>query len=82
MSLESLHNYFGIKVKILKKYKKYVFSTFDYDPETPSLTPSKVLVSTARLHVRTARQPDRQTDGQIDRRKFFSLVLCSKTNET
>ena len=26
------------------------------------LTPSKVIVSTARIHVRTARQPGRQTD--------------------
>ena len=32
------------------------------------LTPSKVIVSTWKVHVRTARQPDRQTDG-----KFFCL---------
>ena len=30
------------------------------------LTPSKVIVSTNRIHVRTARQPDRQTDRQAE----------------
>ena len=35
------------------------------------LTPSKVIVSTWKVHVRTARQLDRQTDRQTDRRKLF-----------
>ena len=39
-----------------------------------SLTPSKVIVSTARIYVRTARRPDR--------REFFLLVLSSKTYKT
>ena len=39
------------------------------------LTPSKVIVSTWKVHVRTYIQTDRQTD----RRKFFCPVLSSKT---
>ena len=37
------------------------------------LTPSKVIVSTSKVHVRTSRQTDRQTA------IFFSFVLSSKT---
>ena len=43
---------------------------FRLDP----LTPSKVIVSTWKVHVRTYIQTDRQTDGN-----FFWLVLSSKT---
>ena len=46
------------------------------------LTPSKVIVSTWKVHVRTARKPDRQTDRLIDRRNFFLLALSSKTYKT
>ena len=38
------------------------------------LTPSKVIVSTWKVHVRTARKPDRQTDRLTDRRNFFCLL--------
>ena len=38
------------------------------------LTPSKVIVSTSKVHV--------HTDGQTDRRTFFLLVLSSKTYKT
>ena len=41
----------------------------------------KVIVSTARIHVRTARQPDRQTDSQADENSFL-LVLSSETYKT
>ena len=66
------------------------------------LTPSKVIVSTAKVHVQPDRQTDRQTYTQTDihtdrhthaqtdrqtyrqtgRRKFFLLVLFSKTYKT
>ena len=39
------------------------------------LTPSKVIVSTWKVHVRTYIQTDRQTDGRTDRRKFFFFWL-------
>ena len=55
-------------------YTWKTLTKFCLDP----LTPSKVIVSTWKVHVRTARQPDRQTD----RRKFFFLVLSSKTYKT
>ena len=37
------------------------------------LTPSKVIVSTARIHVRTARQPDRPTDRHTG---IFCCLFC------
>ena len=47
---------------------------------------SNTIVSTARIHVRLVRQPDRhsdtQTDRQADRRKFILFVLSSKTYKT
>ena len=46
------------------------------------LTPSKVIVSTWKVHVRTYSQTDGQTDRQRDRQKngnYFWLVLSSKT---
>ena len=46
---------------------------FHLDP----LTPSKVIMSTAKVHV----QPDIQTDRQTDR-NFFLLVLFSNTYKT
>ena len=42
------------------------------------LTPSKVIVSTWKVHVRTYSQTDRRTDGQTDG-NFCCLVLSSKT---
>ena len=33
MSSESLHNYFGITVKVEKTMENLVFSNFDGDPE-------------------------------------------------
>ena len=42
------------------------------------LIPLKVIVSTARIHVRTYVQPGRQTDRQTD----FLFVLCSKKYKT
>ena len=33
MSLESLHNYFGVTVKSIKNNKNSVFPNFDCDPE-------------------------------------------------
>ena len=42
------------------------------------LTPSKIIVSTAKVHVRTYSKTTRQTDGNF----FFLLVLSFKTYKT
>ena len=61
--------YLGFQYQI---YISYIEDTHQIclDP----LTPSKVIVSTWKVHVRTYIQIDRQTDGN-----FFLLVLSSKT---
>ena len=39
-------------------------------------TPSKLIVPTARIHARTARQPDRQTDNRTDRQTEIFFACC------
>ena len=62
---------------MLKISTKFGVTSQSLDP----LTLSKVIVSTWKVNVRTARQPDRQTDRQTYG-NFFLLVLSSKTYKT
>ena len=60
-----------VKIKILFRIRIMILLWISI----PNLIPPKFIVSTAKVHVRTARHPDRQTE-------FCLLVLCTKTYKT